>query len=55
MINSYLSELLDYAIERNMIEKVDETYAVNRVLNLIGGESFERKEYQKQIPELLLL
>ncbi len=47
MINAYLSELLDYAIERNMIEKTDEIYAVNRILNLIGAVSFERKEYQK--------
>ena len=47
MINKYLSELLDYAVENEMIEKVDEIYAGNRVLNLIGGDSFEREEYEK--------
>ena len=49
MINKYLSELLDYAVEHNMIESVDEIYVVNRVLNLIGGDSFEREEYQKHV------
>ena len=55
MINKYLSELLDYAVEHKMIENVDEIYAVNRVLNLIGGDSFEREEYQKHgnIEEIL--
>ena len=55
MINKYLSELLDYAVENEMIEKVDEIYAVNRVLNLIGGDSFEREEYEKHnnIEEIL--
>ena len=55
MINKYLSELLDYSIERGLIDKVDEIYAVNRVLNLIGGESFERCEYEKHnnIEEIL--
>lgn len=47
MINNYLSELLDYCIENGFIEKVDEIYAVNRVLNLIGADSFERCEYEK--------
>ncbi len=55
MINKYLSELLDYAVANGMIEKVDEIYAVNRVLNLIGGDSFERTEYEKHnnIEEIL--
>ena len=55
MINKYLSELLDYAVENEMIEKVDEIYAVNRVLNLIGGDSFEREKYEKHnnIEEIL--
>lgn len=47
MINKYLSELLDYCIENGLIEKADEIYAVNRVLNLIGGDSFERSDYEK--------
>lgn len=55
MINKALSELLDYAVENGMIEKCDEIYAVNRVLNLIGGDSFERCEYEKHsnIEEIL--
>lgn len=55
MINKALSELLDYAIENGMIEKCDEIYAVNRVLNLIGGDSFERSDYEKHsnIEEIL--
>ena len=55
MINKYLSELLDYAVEHGLIQKVDEIYAVNRVLNLIGGDSFERCDYQKHknIEEIL--
>ncbi len=55
MINKYLSELLDFAKENAMISEVDEIYAVNRVLNLIGGDSFEREEYEKHknIEEIL--
>lgn len=55
MINQYLSELLDYAVNNGMIEKVDEIYAVNRVLNLIGASSFERCEYtpHNNIEEIL--
>ena len=55
MINKYLSELLDYAINRGMIEKVDEIYAVNRILNLIGGDSFKREDYEphNNIEEIL--
>lgn len=45
MINKYLSELLDHALNNGLIEKCDEIYAINRVLHLIGGESFERAEY----------
>lgn len=55
MINQYISELLDYAIDSGMIEKADEIYCTNRVLNLIGGENFERTEYtrHKNIEEIL--
>ena len=55
MINKAISELIDYAISNGMIEKSDEIYAVNRVLNLIGGDSFERCDYEKHnnIEEIL--
>lgn len=55
MINSSITELLDYALERKMIEKEDETYIVNRVLNLIGATEFERAPYERHsnIEEIL--
>ena len=43
-MNKYLSELIDYALDRKLIEKEDETYCINRILNLIGADSFERDE-----------
>ena len=43
-MNKYLSEILDYAINKGLIEKEDEIYCANRVLNLIGGDSFEKCE-----------
>ena len=46
-MNKYLSELIDYALDRKLIEKEDETYCINRILNLIGADSFEREEYEK--------
>lgn len=46
-MNRYLTELIDYAIERKLIEKEDEIYCANRILNLIGGDSFERSQYEK--------
>ncbi len=54
-MNRYLTELIDYAIEKNLIEKEDEIYCANRVLNLIGGDSYERCEYEKHsnIEEIL--
>lgn len=54
-INKNLSELLDYAQKNRLIKKSDEIYAVNRILNLIGGESFEREEYvpHSNIEEIL--
>ncbi len=45
MINKYLSELLDYGVQRGMITSEDECYVANRILNLIGGTSFERTDY----------
>ncbi len=55
MINKSLTELLDYAIKNNMIEAEDYDYCVNRILNLIGGNSFEREEYtpHNNIEEIL--
>ena len=55
MINKYLSELLDYAENNGLIKDVDRIYAVNRVLNLVGADSFEYQEYDahKNIEELL--
>lgn len=47
MINENLTELLDYAVEKNLICEEDVTYCVNRILNLIGGTSFERTGYEK--------
>ena len=44
-MNKYLSELIDYAVNCNLIEKEDEIYCANRVLNLIGGDCFEKCEY----------
>lgn len=55
MVNQYLSELLDYALANRLIEPADEIYAANRVLHLIGADSFERCDYQKHanIEEIL--
>ena len=47
MINKFISELLDYATEEGLILKCDEIYAANRVINLIGSDSFERVDYEK--------
>ncbi len=47
MINKLISELLDYATEKGLILKCDEIYAANRVINLIGADSFLRTEYEK--------
>lgn len=38
----HMSALLDYGRERGMINEFDENYVVNKVLALIGGDSFER-------------
>lgn len=46
-MNKYLSELIDYAVEKKLIDKEDETYSVNRILHLIGADSFEREAYEK--------
>lgn len=42
----HLTALIDYALERGMIDKYDVNYAVNKILALIGGDSFERTEYE---------
>ena len=55
MIDANITELIDYALEREMIEEEDCDYIVNRILNLIGGTSFERTEYvpHENIEEIL--
>ena len=55
MINANITELLDYAAQKNMLKKEDETYIVNRILNLIGGSEFERMNYtpHNNIEEIL--
>jgi len=54
-MNKYLTELIDYAIEKKLIEKEDEIYCANRILNLIGADSYERCCYEKHnnIEEIL--
>ena len=51
----YLTELIDYALEKKLIEETDSTYCINRILNLIGGNSYEKTEYKKHnnIEEIL--
>lgn len=55
MINKSLTELIDYAITKKLIEEDDVNYVVNRILNLIGGSSYEREEYapHSNIEEIL--
>ena len=45
-MREHLSALLDYAYERNMITEYDESYAVNKILALIGGDDFEKVEHR---------
>lgn len=42
----HMSALLDYGRERGMITEFDENYVVNKVLALIGGDSFERTAHR---------
>ena len=55
MINANLTELLDYALEKKLIVEEDSSYAINRILNLIGATAFEREEYvpHSNIEEIL--
>ena len=55
MINANLTELLDYAIGKKLIEKEDKDYVVNRILNLIGAVSYEECDYtpHSNIEEIL--
>ena len=55
MINKSLTELVDYAIAKNLIAEEDVIYVVNRILNLIGGSHYEREEYtpHSNIEEIL--
>lgn len=41
-MTEHLSALLDYGKERGMITEFDENYVVNKVLALIGADSFEK-------------
>lgn len=45
-MKEHLSALLDYAYEKGMITKLDESYAVNKILALIGGDDFEWTEHR---------
>lgn len=45
-MTEHLSALLDYGLERGMINEFDENYVVNKVLALIGGDSFERTQHR---------
>lgn len=46
MIHQYLSQLLDYGVQKNLITSEDECYVANRVLHLVGEATFERKTGQ---------
>lgn len=54
-MNEHISALLDYAYERGMIDKFDESYCVNRILALIGGDDFEKVPHRifSDIDEIL--
>ena len=50
-MKKHLTALIDYALERGMIDKYDVNYAVNKILALIGGDikglSIEDKELMR--------
>lgn len=54
-MTEHLSALLDYGREKGMITEFDESYVVNKVLALIGGDRFERTEHRhfENIDEIL--
>ncbi len=41
MLNSLICELCDYAVKNNLITELDKTYCINRVIALVGANSFE--------------
>ncbi len=41
MLNNFICELCDYAIDNNLITQLDKTYCINRVIALVGASSFE--------------
>ncbi len=45
-VNSAISALVDYSIERKLIEKSDEAYAVNSLLTILRLSEFKREEYE---------
>ena len=49
MINVYLSEILDYGMQKQMITADDQCYVANRILNLVGATSFERVDYTPHV------
>lgn len=55
MLNEYLSELVDYSEGKGLIKSEDRIYCANRVLAVVGGESFEYTNYEKHsnIEEIL--
>ncbi|MBR0278063.1 MAG: UDP-glucose--hexose-1-phosphate uridylyltransferase, partial [Clostridia bacterium] len=55
MINESITELIDYAFKNNLIEEEDRNYSINRILNIVGENSYQKKEYvpHKNIEEIL--
>ena len=49
MVNKYLTELLDYGEKHGLIKACDRIYTANRIINLIGKDSFEETEYISHI------
>ena len=53
-INSAISALVDYSIERKLIEPADQYYAVNSLLSILGLSEYEREEYEPQSLDKIL-
>ena len=46
MINESIAKLVTYALESELIEQADVTYATNRVLELLGLDEYERPQQE---------
>ena len=46
-INSAISALIDYSIERKLIEPCDQYYAQNSLLSILRLSDYEREEYER--------